>query len=304
MANTARRLLRIILIVFIALVVGALMIHFAGPLVIIKTSTKVFKAYRNIERGDLAKTNVEYDSLFIQTKDSLLLRGFLIYTPEERQKGTIIFLHGIRASKEIFVDISEKLAGKGYNSVIFDLRAHGESEGKYCTFGFKEKYDVVSLLDSLDKKEISRNYGVWGQSLGGAVALQSLEIEPRLKFGVIESTFSCYQVIVHDYVKYNLKFNIEPVTDYLIDRTEKLGQFNADGIHPAESARNVYQPVVVAHGEVDNRIDNRYGKEIFEKLASEKKKFILVDSAKHSNVWSVGGEEYFERILSFITNFK
>lgn len=292
-----------IVISFLLLVLGFGLIHYIGPRVVIKTSNSRFEAYKFIERGDITHVNSIYDSLIVKTNDGLLLHGFLIYTPSEIQKGTIVFVHGIRAGKEIFIPQAERLAIQGFNSVIFDLRAHGKSEGDYCTYGFYEKHDLRLLLDSLDSIEsISRNYGVWGQSLGGAIALQTLEIDTRLKFGIIESTFSDLHTIIHDYTAYNLGFDFHALTNYVIYRSGKLGKFNIDEVVPVESAKNITQPVLVAHGEVDNRVDNNYGRQIFDNLASKQKELIIIDSAKHTNVWSKGGDEYFEKVLSFVSN--
>ena len=68
---------------------------------------------------------------------------------------------------------------------MLNLRGHGESRGTYCTFGYKEKYDIVSVIDEimLDKR-LSKNIGIWGQSLGGAIALQTMAIDKRIKYGV------------------------------------------------------------------------------------------------------------------------
>lgn len=284
-----------------SLFVFSFLVHYVGPRLIVKTSAKIFKAYRYTERGDITKLTYEYDSLTIRTKDGLLLKACLIHTDKEQQKGTIIFLHGIRAEKEIFVSGAEEMASKGYNSVLIDLRAHGESQGVYCTFGYYEKYDVSSLIDSLDLRiNLSQNYGVWGQSLGGAVALQTLEIDPRLKFGIVESTFSSFETIVYDYISYNLKIKSKRLTRYLVSRSEKLGDFNSNEVVPVNSASRIDQPVLVVHGSVDNRINKKYGYEIFENLKSSSKEFVLVDSAKHSNVWEVGGEPYFKEVMSFL----
>lgn len=51
----------------------------------------------------------------------------LIYTNEQQAKGTIIMLHGIRSSKEHFIPLANKVTAWGYNALLVDLKAHGES---------------------------------------------------------------------------------------------------------------------------------------------------------------------------------
>ena len=141
------------------------------------------------------------------------------------------------------------LSDSGYNSVLIDLRAHGESQGKYCTFGYYEKQDLRILLDSISKiKNLNTNYGIWGQSLGGAVAMQTLAIDKRLKFGIIESTFSDLNTIIHDYFKLKLGFDIPFISNYFIWRAEKIANFKVSEVAPCQSAKLIKQPVFMAHG--------------------------------------------------------
>lgn len=249
----------------------------------------------------LSDYNLRAESLDFISKDGLKLKALLLRTDSLKSKGTIIMIHGIRAYKERFIPISKQLTDKGYNVVLPDLRAHGESEGKYCTFGNKEKYDISCLIDSLKTKStINDNYIIWGQSLGAAVSLQALSIDKRLKLGIIESTFSDYRQIVHDYSKNMIGFDAKVMVDYFIWLSEKIGGFEADETVPANSAKNIKQPVLMVHGEKDKRIKIEYAQLNYANLSSNKKQFIAFEEANHLNVWQVGGEAYFNKVISFI----
>lgn len=299
-------LLRLLLVLFAVVFVAVFyLLNIMGPRVVIKTSNSRFQAYRFIERGDISILETDYDFFVVKTFDDLQLNGILLYTTDTLQKGTIMMVHGIRAGKEIYFTRATELVEAGYNVVLFDLRAHGQSGGDYCTFGYHEKRDICSILDSLDKNsQLGGHYGIWGQSLGGAIALQALEIDKRLKFGIVESTFADFRTIVADYANYNMGIRNKSIIDYVVYRASKIGEFNPNEVIPANSARNIQQPVLIAHGGVDNRIDNSYGKEIYNNLASEKKKLIIIDSARHTNLWEKGGDEYFNSVLEFIYSTK
>ncbi len=193
------------------------------------------------------------------------------------------------------------LSDKGYNSVIIDLRAHGESEGKYCTFGYYEKNDISLLIDTISGIEnLSSNYGIWGQSLGGAIAIQCLEKDKRLKFGIIESTFSDFRTIVHDYFRQRIGFDIPFITNYLIWRAENIAGFKAADIKPGKSASNISQTIIIAHGSKDDRIKIAYSREIFNNIASKNKIFYECPNANHINLWSVCNDDYFGKVFDFI----
>jgi len=137
--------------------------------------------------------------LIIEVEENLKLQGFFIFQKKDSTRGIIILVHGIGGCKEHFLGLSEKLANQGIASVIFDGRAHGKSDGEYCTYGFFEKKDISKIVDELKIDYPKLPIGIWGNSLGGAISIQALEFDKRIEFGIIESTFSDLSQI-----KYNL----------------------------------------------------------------------------------------------------
>ena len=63
--------------------------------------------------------------------------------------------------------------------VAYDSRAHGESEGDVCTYGFFEKRDLHQVLDSIGPGPIA----LVGTSRGAAVALQEAAEDARVAGG-------------------------------------------------------------------------------------------------------------------------
>lgn len=296
-----KRITKILIFCFSILIIVFLIFNYFGPRIIIQTKGGMFSSnFANITHNpsdfDLNASPIE-----ISTKDNLLLKAYLIRTDSLKQKGTIILVHGIRAYKEHFFPLCKMLADSGFNSVVLDLRAHGESEGKYCTFGFYEKQDLSILVDSISKiKNLNLNIGIWGQSLGGAIALQSLEFDKRICFGIVESTFSDLRTITHDYTRNKLGFDIPFVTDYLLWRAAYIADFDPDKVVPSESCKNISQAIFMVHGTLDDRIKFEYGKQNFDNLQCNEKEFYEVKNANHLNVWKEGGDVYFTKVFEFL----
>ena len=140
--------------------------------------------------------------------------------------------------------LSAKLSRLGYNAVAMDSRAHGSSGGQHCTFGVKEKRDISELINMLAEQEnITDNIGVWGQSLGGAIGLQAMGNDERIQFGIIESTFSDFKTITHEYVNYHAGFNIRPLTNYLVYRAGKIADFDPEDAKPEKYCSNIDQVI-------------------------------------------------------------
>ncbi|MGB0403708.1 MAG: alpha/beta hydrolase [Salibacteraceae bacterium] len=285
--------------------VGVLFLHFYAPRFI----TEIKNPFIETAKGSfLITTTPKFENnqlpgkyITFESFDKVELSCYLTYSSRDIAKGTIILLHGIRSNKECFIGLVNKLSLLGYNSVALDSRAHGGSKGVHCTFGVKEKQDISELINVLEKREgITGNVGVWGQSLGGAIALQAMGIDKRIQFGIIESTFSEFRTITNDYFKYHVGFNIPPLTNYLVYRAGLIANFDPAEACPSKYCININQPILIVHGNQDNRIAIKYAKENFENISGKKKNFIEVEGANHLNVWKVGGDDYFEKAINFL----
>jgi hypothetical protein len=240
---------------------------------------------------------LRYESLDFLTYDSLLMKGYHIKA--DSPKGTIILLHGIGDSKEGFYDMCADLSDWGYDCVIFDMRAHGKSEGLYCTYGAKEKFDVLALTEVMKERGLQEPYGVFGNSLGGAIALQSLALCPDLKFGIIESTFHNLKDVVMEYAEDIMYFKSEWLADAVLKRSSEIAGFDPYLVTPEIAATNISQPVFMAHGSDDQKIPLAFGRRNFEKLAGPKE-FVEVPGAGHLDLRKVGGQDYEIKFKGFL----
>lgn len=294
--------------VLILSIAGLLVLHFFAPRLITEIRNPIVGLIKRnkpvkVELASDTATNILRKDILITSFDKTKLSALLTYSAIDTTKSTIILLHGIRSNKDHFLDLSSLLAKKGFNSVALDLRAHGESGGQFCTFGVNEKKDIKSIIDYLTEKENIENIGIWGQSLGGAVAIQAMGFDKRIKFGIIESTFTDFKTIVNDYFDLHAGFSFKPFSDYLSIRAASIADFDAEDAKPIKYCEDINQPILIVHGNKDDRIDISYGKANFSKIKSRDKEFLEIDKANHLNVWKVGGDDYFGKALDFLNGY-
>ncbi|MCB0738138.1 MAG: prolyl oligopeptidase family serine peptidase, partial [Bacteroidetes bacterium] len=170
----------------------------------------------------------------------------------------------------------------------------------YCTFGHFEKHDVSLWIDKALDLGLNDNIGVWGQSLGGAIGLQALAIDNRLKFGIIESTFADLRTIAHGYIDRTVPFLSNWYKNLVINLAANKADFKPDLVVPASAARSINAKVLLVHGQNDERIPCQNADLIFENLPKDKCQKIIVENANHVNVWPKGGEDYFKQVFQFI----
>ena len=156
----------------------------------------------------------------------------------------------------------------------YDSRAHGESDGEACTYGFFEKEDLRRVLDQLDAAPIV----LIGTSLGGAVALQAAAEDRRIRAVVAAETFSDLRTVVMDRTPYVLP-------EFLVDRALALAgrqaRFNSTRVTPVDAARAIGIPVLLIHGAADVDTPPAHSRRIFAALRGSKR-LIVVPAAAHN----------------------
>ncbi len=286
----------------VVLVITLVVVYFILPRAIVQIKLPFSKVSKEnyIPKNDTFSTQV----FTFKSFDGNTMEAYKMPAKSDTVKGTVIMLHGIRADKMLFYKQSQYLAAIGYNTVSLDLRGHGNSGGKYCTFGVKEKKDVQKLIDTLEQFTWTENLGIWGFSLGGAVALQTMAEDKRIQYGIIESTFNSMPQITHDYTQRILGFDWKPFTDFMIMRAGQIADFNTNDAAPLKACPQIIQPIFMAHGNKDKRIAWQKGKRNFEALQSKEKTFLLVEDAIHTTLWRSKKRDYQSKVFQFLEKQK
>jgi uncharacterized protein len=290
------------LIIFILLLLAAFTARYA---LINIAPYGIIKPFRSLNAPAAEYLHKNYTQFDVTTKDSITLKGFLIKGKgHTKYLGTVIILHGIGANKESQIPLAEYFASFGFNAIIFDLRAHGESGGKFCTFGYYEKYDIMQIIDKIQSDLPDAGpVGIMGSSLGGAIAMQALAIDKRIKCGVIVSTFSSLDEVVFDYTKRMLHIPFRFASDIALKEAGRLANFNPDDVKPFEFAKRIEQPVLYVHGSNDGNINLNNARKNYDNTKSANKLLYIIPNAHHNDVNEIGGADYKAYVLHFFNTF-
>ncbi|MBX7151679.1 lysophospholipase [bacterium] len=245
-----------------------------------------------------------FDTLSIPVNDTITLKGWFLHSITDSNKGTVFVLHGIASCKEAMLPLASKFCRNNYNVVLFDLRTHGESGGEYCTYGYWEKRDVVIVIDSIQSKyPQAAPFAMFGNSLGAAITIQTLAIEPRLTCAVVESPFATLREVTSDYLTRIIKIRWRSFSNAALNEAGSIAKFPVDEVQPEIAAFSIRQPVLVVHGTKDKHISIEYGKRVYHNLQSPYKEFYEISEGDHYNLMTAGGIEYENKIMSFFDHY-
>ncbi|MEO5715378.1 MAG: alpha/beta fold hydrolase [Luteolibacter sp.] len=205
-------------------------------------------------------------------------------------RGTVIYLHGVADNRASGAGVMERFRKRGFDVIAYDSRAHGESGGEACTYGFYEKEDLRRVLDTVAPGPIV----MIGSSLGGAVALQLAATDPRISAVVAAESFSDFRTVATERAPFVFT---QAIIEKAFKLAEEEGHFQIDAASPVVAARAITVPVLVIHGAADTDTPPAHSQRILEALAGPKR-LILVPGAGHNH--SLQGREVWEEIEQWI----
>jgi uncharacterized protein len=176
--------------------------------------------------------------------------------------GTVVLLHGVRMDKRASVPVALALCDAGYRSVLIDLPGHGESGGRYLSYGAREAVDISGMLDALDASGLVLGpVGVYGFSYGAAVAIDLASRDARVRGVVAVSPFASLREVIRDYRrKYlpRLSFMPDAWFQRAVDDTAWFVGFDPDVSAPVKSIGASLAPTLLIHGDADTQVPLRH----------------------------------------------
>lgn len=208
-----------------------------------------------------ANFDLDYQAVTLKTSDDLNLAAWFVprQSAGERLNSstTIILLHGYPADKGNILPLTHFLA-KQYNLLYFDFRHLGESEGAYSTLGAKETKDLRAALEYLKREQAQEQFGLWGFSLGGAVALMTAPSEPRIRSVVSVSAFARLSDMAYEAYRLPVfRFPLGWLTNF--HARVWLG-LDPRTVSPVERVAGYDRPVLLIHSPEDEMISFAHAK--------------------------------------------
>ncbi len=206
--------------------------------------------------------------------EGVRLRGWLFRT-SARRRGTFVYLHGSGDNRASGIHLAARFLPRGFDVLMYDSRAHGESEGEACTYGYYEKRDLSRAIDTLTAGPVA----VLGVSLGGAVALQAAADDPRIAGVVAIASFSDLATAARERAP---SFASERNIAEAFALAEQQGRFRVAEASPLAAAGRVRVPVLLVHGERDVDTKPAHSERLYAALGGQKR-LLLVPGTGHND---------------------
>lgn len=235
----------------------------------------------------------------ITSFDGLRLRGK--WVPAEKPKATIILFHGYHTHYiHDFAGIFSMYHSIGLNLLLVRQRAHGESEGKYITFGVRERKDALSWIDFHNRTHGMDNVFLGGMSMGASTVLFAAgeDLPPNVRGITADCGFSSPAEILGHVIRKDFHLPPKLVLPLMEVWARTLGGFSLWECSSRESLARSKTPVIFIHGKADTFVPCSMSQSGYACCASERE-IHLVEGAGHGRSYLYEPEKLTRALVDF-----
>ena len=248
------------------------------------------------------------EDIYVTSRDGLRLHAYYIPAAEKSDKLVLVH-HGFTSAAKHNSVHAKFFHEMGYEVILLDLRAHGESEGQYVGFGILDRFDTLKWIEYINGRfgtEIS--IVLHGTSMGAATVLMALglpEVRDRVSAVIADCAYtSPAEVFAHVMER---DYHISPFP--IVQANELMEKHNVgyrfdeystiDALHDNKDI-----PVMFIHGAEDSFVPTSMSFENY-KACETKKKLLIVEHAGHASsvfenteLYESAEREFLEEIFS------
>lgn len=277
-------------------------IYFAFEIVAFQTRTleqdKVYHRFRSFSQLKLPENAKE---VFIESS-GIKLAGS--YFEKSSSDCGIIYNHGYSGTRYHMYKYAYIFEKYNCHEIYLDARHHGKSEGKYGTFGYHEKNDLLNVSTYLQKKAglKTKRIAFVGVSYGASISLQAVgKSKEMFWFVLADSPYKDMKSILTEQALKRYPIYIQFSAPAAFFFASLFADFRPDEVSAEKLASDIHCPVLIIHSNSDVYTLPYHSKVIFQNLKHPKSKLLLTDwNAVHGKSMQARPEQYKMEVQQFV----
>ena len=246
-----------------------------------------------------ADVGMDYRDVQVTTSDGLRLAGW--WTPS-KNGAAVIVQHGYKTNRSTqLLEIAATLARGGYGVLLSSLRAHDLNDGRVISFGLEEMKDLsawLAFIQTLEGVDPSR-IGIFGNSLGGSLAIQLAAQTQSIKAIVTHSAVASVRSTVETSIAYFTGLPPFPFTPMILFWVEQDWAMQPDLLDfTVWIAALDSQPILLMQGGADVVVASESGQLLYE-AAREPKELWFEPDLGHVDFQRERSQEFSDRVVGF-----
>lgn len=232
-----------------------------------------------LEIGHLLKdSGLNFKEINLSTSDNLKIKAS--FHSSSQRDTAVIILAGIRGNRGACLKHAAYYKQRGYGVLLIDLRATGESEGEFLSFGFHEKQELLAGIDYLNKEGYTK-IGAHGMSMGAATIVYSFAEKTDYAFVILESVYDNIQQAFYN------RLPIVPLDNFIFKPlhfwTYQLADIQFNQLAPDQLIHLYQGPLLIIAGDREEKVKPEETQRMYDLSTSLQKQLYWIKGAKHFN---------------------
>jgi len=222
---------------------------------------------------------LQVEEVWVTASDGAKLNAWFL--PNATSPKVLLCFHGNAENIGYGLGRLKVFARLGVNLLALDYRGYGKSEGSPDEAGVYRDAEAAYRYLVEGRGFEPKNIILYGQSLGGAVAI---DLASRRACGglIVESSFTSAREMAR-------RMFLIPLLEYV-----PKSRFDC-----VAKIANVRAPSLIIHGTRDEVVPFSMGQKLYQ-AAPEPKSFLPIQGAGHNDILLLAGDVYLERLRLFI----
>ncbi len=218
----------------------------------------------------------------------------------------LLCAHGWHSTWDVdFSGIGPALRELGCHLLLIEQRCHGESGGNLISYGIRERYDILTWLDWLEREHPGLPVYLCGVSMGAATVLMAagLPIAGRVAGIIADCGYSDPKEIVKLTLQKSIGGMSGPTLAAVNLNCKIKDKFTFGDYSPIEAmAANTAIPCLFIHGDDDKLVPVRMSIENYYACQAPKE-LLIVPGAAHAMSFATAPETYKQKVADFFAAY-
>jgi alpha-beta hydrolase superfamily lysophospholipase len=240
-----------------------------------------------------------YDTVQLLTSNKNKIEGW--WMKADSSIGTVILFHGLSSNKGRILAEADEFLSMGYNTLLIDMRAHGNSSGTANSLGVKESEEVKLAFDFVKQKD-EKNIILWGMSLGAVIitrAVYDYDISPQKI--ILEMPFDRVQDHIRARARV-LGFPDEPFGFFVTLWAGIEQGYWGFGHTTSKYIKKITCPVLLQWGANDKYVLRKETENIFTNITVQQKTMVVYEEGGHASLLGADADKWRKSVSNFLKN--